>query len=99
LGNDLGHLVLAPTPAHRNEGDFGLDGDRVTRREGRPYTYAGISLLSPAMFDAAPSAPFPLRDLLFAAIGAGRLGGELWNGQWTDIGTPAELENLRRFTS
>ena len=30
LGNDLAHLVLTATPSNRTEGDFGLDGDRVT---------------------------------------------------------------------
>ncbi len=95
LGNDLAHLVLVPTPAHRSEGDFGLDRDRVTRGVERPYTFAGISLLSPALFDNAPPSPFPLRDLLFAASGACRLGGELWRGDWTDIGTPAQYEALQ----
>jgi N-acetyl-alpha-D-muramate 1-phosphate uridylyltransferase len=98
LGNDLGHLVLVPTPPHR-DGDFGLDGDRVTREGERPYTYAGISLISPEMFDGASDGPFPLRDLLFAAVRAGRLGGELWNGPWTDIGTPAQLEALQKATN
>ncbi len=95
LGNDLAHLVLVPTPAHASEGDFGLDRDRVTRGVERPYTYAGISLLSPTLFDEAPEGPFPLRDLLFAAISAGRLGGELWRGDWTDIGTPAQFKTLQ----
>jgi N-acetyl-alpha-D-muramate 1-phosphate uridylyltransferase len=98
LGNDLAHLVLVPTPPHRG-GDFGLVGDRVIRDGERPYTYAGISLISPEMFDGAPNGPFPLRDLLFAAAKAGRLGGELWSGRWTDIGTPAQLEALQRATN
>ncbi len=97
LADDLAHLVLVPTPAHR-AGDFDLAGDRVTRDGERPYTYAGISLIDPQMFDAAPDGPFPLRDLLFAAANSGRLGGELWHGQWTDIGTPAQLEALQRTT-
>ena len=98
LGNDLAHLVLVPTPPHRG-GDFGLDGDRVTRDGERPHTYAGISVISPELFDGAPNGPFPLRDLLFAAAKAGRLGGELWSGRWTDIGTPAQLEALQRTTN
>lgn len=98
-GRDLGHLVLVRTPAHRSDGDFGLEADRVTRGTDRPYTYAGISVLHPDLFIGAPQGAFPLRDLLFDAIRAGRLGGELWDGDWTDIGTPAQFESLRRITS
>ena len=68
LGNDLAHLVLTATPSNRTAGDFGLDGDRVTRATERPYVYCGISLLSTALFDGAPTGPFSLRDLLFDAI-------------------------------
>ena len=99
LGDDLAHLVLTATPAHRSDGDFGLLGDRVTRRADRPYTYCGISLLSPALFDDAPQRPFSLRELLFDAIAEGRIRGERWTGRWIDIGTPDQLAAVRRITS
>ena len=95
---DLAHLVLVPTPAHRVEGDFGFDGDRVTR-SARTHVYCGISLLDPALFDDAPTGAFSLRDLLFAAAIAGRVGGEIWSGRWTDIGTPDQLDAVRRIAS
>jgi len=98
-GRDLGHLVLVPTPAHISDGDFGLEADRVTHGTDRPYTYSGISVLHPDLFIGASQGAFPLRDLLFDAIRAGRLSGELWDGDWTDIGTPAQFESLRRITS
>jgi len=98
LGGDLAHLVLTETPANRSEGDFGLLGDRVTRGAGRPYTYCGMALITPALFDAAPPAPFSLRLLFFDAIMRGRIGGELWSGHWTDIGTPDQLDAVRRQT-
>ena len=98
LGGDLAHLVLTPTPANRQEGDFGLSGDRVTRGAERPYTYCGIALIAPALFDAAPPAPFSLRVLFFKAIAQGRIRGEVWTGQWSDIGTPDQLDAVRRQT-
>lgn len=98
LGGDLAHLVLTATPANRSEGDFGLDGDRVTRGNERPYTYCGIALIAPALFDTAPPPPFSLRLLFFEAIARGRIGGELWSGDWTDIGTPDQLDAVRRQT-
>lgn len=99
LGNDLAHLILTRTPPNRPVGDFGLEGDRVTRKEDRSFVYCGISLLSTALFDAAPTGPFSLRDLLFDAITKDRVGGELWSGRWIDIGTPDQLEAVRRITS
>lgn len=98
LGGDLAHLVLTATPPNRREGDFGLLGDRVTRGAQRPYTYCGIALLAPALFDGAPPAPFSLRQLFFEAIVRSRIGGELWSGHWTDIGTPDQLDAVRRQT-
>jgi MurNAc alpha-1-phosphate uridylyltransferase len=99
LANDLAHLVLTTIPSNRAEGDFGLDGDRVTRGTDRPYVYCGISLLSTRLFDGAPSGPFSLRNLLFDAIARNRVGGELWNGRWIDIGTHDQLAAVRRITS
>ncbi len=99
LGDDLAHVVLTATPAHRSEGDFGLDGDRVTRGIERPYTYCGIALLSPTLFNGAPAGPFSLRQLLFEAIEKGRLRGELWSGRWIDIGTPDQLAAVRKINS
>lgn len=96
LATDLAHLVLTPTPAHRS-GDFGFDSDRVQRGSERPYVYCGISVLAPQLFDGAPAGPFSLRELLFKAIAAGRVSGEVWTGRWIDIGTPDQLDAVRRL--
>jgi len=97
LGDDAARLVLTRTPAQRAEGDFGLAGDRVTRDAVRPFVYCGIALLAPALFDAAPPAPFSLRELLFAAVARRAVAGELFNGSWIDIGTPDQLESVREL--
>ena len=36
----------------------------------------------------------PLRPLLDDAIGQGSLGGQLYMGQWQDVGTPERLQEL-----
>ncbi len=99
LDDDLAHLVLTPTPPNRTEGDFGFDGDRVTRGADRSFVYCGISLLSPDLFVGAPTGPFSLRDLLFDAIANRRVSGEVWTGRWIDIGTPDQLAAVRQITS
>lgn len=90
----LGHLILVPNPDHNPDGDFALDGDRV-RRQGRPAsTYSGIALLHPELFAAARPGKFPLTPLLIDAMEAGRMTGELFVGEWMDVGTPARLRAL-----
>jgi MurNAc alpha-1-phosphate uridylyltransferase len=98
LGADLAHLVLTDMPAHRDAGDFDLQGDRVRRDGDRAMVYCGISVLSPALFDATgkgPNEAFSLRDLLFEAAAQNRLGGERFTGTWIDIGSPEQLEAVR----
>ena len=93
----IGHLVLTPTPAHRQHGDFHLDGDRVRRGEPErnDLTYCGIAVLREALFDNAPAGPFSLRELYFDAAAEGKLTGERFAGTWIDIGTPAMLERAQ----
>jgi len=93
LGGSLAHLVLVPRS--QPNGDFGLQQSRVTRDVDRPYTYCGIAVIAPALFAAAPPPPFSLRELLFSAVAARRVSGEVWSGTWTDIGTPEQLAALR----
>jgi len=95
---DLAHLVLVRTPPNRTAGDFGLSGDRVTRSQ-RSLVYCGISAIDPALLHGAPTGPFSLRDLLFDAADAGRVGGEIWSGRWIDIGTHDQLDAVRRIAS
>jgi N-acetyl-alpha-D-muramate 1-phosphate uridylyltransferase len=94
LGGELAHLVLAPRSHGR--GDFGLEQGRVTRATVRPYTYCGIAVIAPELFADAPPPPFSLRELLFTAVAADRVSGEVWSGRWTDIGTPDQLASLRQ---
>ena len=89
---DLAHLVLVPSPPHNPQGDFGLEAGRVTP-EG-PLTFAGISVLSPRLFDGLTPGVRPLAPLLRAAMAEGRVTGMLHEGTWYDIGTPERLHAL-----
>ncbi|SFF38878.1 Nucleotidyl transferase [Fontimonas thermophila] len=85
--NDLAHLLLVPNPAHHPNGDFALDGARV-RDAGMPrHTFSGISVLRPDLFEGCRDGAFPLAPLLRKAIRADRVGGELYTGLWSDVGT------------
>ncbi|EIF51819.1 N-acetylmuramate alpha-1-phosphate uridylyltransferase MurU [Sulfurovum sp. AR] len=88
----LAHLVLVPNPEHNPEGDFALDRNRVI--DNRQYTFSGIGYYSPKLFDGVPYGKSALAPLLRAAIKEGKVTGELYEGEWLDIGTPERLELL-----
>jgi N-acetyl-alpha-D-muramate 1-phosphate uridylyltransferase len=88
-------LLLAATSnsvGYSGRGDFGMASDgrlqRRPEREVAPFVYAGVAILSPALFAAAPSGPFSLNLLFDRAIEAGRLHGLRLEGVWMHVGTP-----------
>ena len=95
LGERLAHLVLVPNPPHKEKGDFSLRNGLVSDEPGARYTYSGVALMKPALVapvrrgDKAPLAP-----LLYDAARRGRLGGELYEGLWQDVGTIERLAEL-----
>jgi MurNAc alpha-1-phosphate uridylyltransferase len=84
-------LMLAPNPPHHSRGDFGLEGDFVVEREADRFTYTGIGVYRPEFFEGCTPGKFPLLPLLRRAIAARRLRGEVYRGEWLDIGSPDRL--------
>lgn len=87
-------LVLVPNPPHVARGDFGLEDDFVIESERDRYTYSGMGVYSPELFAGCSPGKFPLLPLLKRAIGERRLRGEVYRGEWLDIGTPERLAAL-----
>ncbi len=88
----LAHLVLIPNPEHNPEGDFALNGNKVV--DNKAYTFSGIGYYSPKLFEGIPYGKSSTIPLLRAAMREGRVTGELFEGEWLDIGTPERLELL-----
>jgi len=88
----LAHLILVPNPEHNPEGDFSLDGNLVVNN--KQYTFSGISYYSPKFFEGVPYGKSALAPLLREAMKEGKVTGELYEGEWLDIGTPERLERL-----
>lgn len=88
-------LVLVPNPAHHTQGDFGLDESGLVTREAPLFTFSGMSLLNPALFDGFGRGRQPLRPILEASIDRGELRGLLFEGLWADVGTPERLVAVR----
>jgi MurNAc alpha-1-phosphate uridylyltransferase len=84
-------LLLAPNPPHHARGDFGLEDDLVVERDDDRFTYTGIGLYRPGFFAGCTPGKFSLLPLLRRAIAARRLRGEVYRGEWLDIGSPERL--------
>jgi MurNAc alpha-1-phosphate uridylyltransferase len=92
----LAHLVLVPNPEHHPGGDFALQDGELSESGEPRYTYAGIGVYRPELFAGCSSGRFPLLPLLRRAIAMHRLQGELFSGQWADVGSPERLAALNR---
>lgn len=94
----LAHLVLVNNPPHHPQGDFALDGHRVTAPRDPQVprlTFSGIACYRPQLFAAiVPGAKARLAPLLTAAMARGQVSGEHYPGRWEDVGTPARLSAL-----
>ena len=94
--DSLGHLVLVPTPPHKDTGDFDLRDGKARRSANPAYTFSGLALYRPELFAGKTPGRFPLAPLLFDAADRGQLTAELYQGAWSDVGTPERLAALNR---
>ena len=92
----LVHLVLVDNPSFNKKGDFGLQGDRVVNEGHSLFTYSGIGVYTPELFNDCTPGTFPLAPLLRKAADAGQVTGEHYQGVWYDIGTPERLRMIEQ---
>ncbi|MDH5617091.1 MAG: nucleotidyltransferase family protein [Gammaproteobacteria bacterium] len=90
----LGHLVLVPTPGYRDHGDFDLDAGLIRNDERAAYTYSGVAIYRPEFFDGCEAGRFSIVPMWREAADRGQLSGSLYEGLWTDVGTPERLARL-----
>lgn len=93
-GDDLAHLVLVDNPAHHVDGDFALSAGRVNQTSTPRLTFAGISVIHPALLAGYAPGAFALAPLLKTAINDSHVSGEHYTGHWVDVGTPQRLAAL-----
>jgi MurNAc alpha-1-phosphate uridylyltransferase len=104
--NSLAHLVLVNNPDHNPNGDFHLHQGLVTIKETEAvdrYTFSGVSVLHPKIFEGCAAGVFKLAPLLKAAMepkeGVSQVTGQLFQGYWLDVGTPDRLAALENHLS
>jgi MurNAc alpha-1-phosphate uridylyltransferase len=90
-------LLLTPTAAalgFDGPGDFFMDAEgRLTPRRGRgfesaPFAYCGVHVADPQPIYACGSARFGLFPLWAEMAAAGRLYGQVLDGDWMHVGDP-----------
>jgi len=91
------HLLVTPTPAYREHGDFEFSEGRISSR-GESFVYCGIAIIRPALFEGSTRSAFSLRELYFQAIAKGTISAQIWSGYWIDIGTAEQLEAVNSAT-
>jgi MurNAc alpha-1-phosphate uridylyltransferase len=89
--NDLGHLVLVPSPEYREAGDFDIDDGVIRNGESPALTFSGVAIYRPDFFERCEGGRFSIVPMLREAADAGHLLGSVYKGQWSDIGTPERL--------
>lgn len=86
------HLVLGVNPPHNPNGDFAFKQPLVSLAGEPMFTYIGCGVYHPKMFskiEAGSSAK--LRPLLEEQIKLELVTGDLYLGNWLDVGTPKRV--------
>ena len=92
---DLGWLYLVNNPAHNLAGDFTLNNFSIANTGEPRYTFSGIGVYRPELFDGiTPGTSAKLAPLLRKYADERKIGGEHYRGNWTDVGTVERLEQL-----
>jgi MurNAc alpha-1-phosphate uridylyltransferase len=95
----LGHLVMVPSPAYRDGGDFDIEDGLIRNTSAQSLTFSGVAIYRPEFFAGCEPGRFPLAPMLSDAAERGQLSGSLYEGQWADVGTPERLAALRASLS
>ncbi len=105
----LATMVLLPMPPGATYATVELDpGGAVRRIAGLfgpgggalvPWHFSGVHVLSPALLDRVPPAPFECdvnRHVYPPLMAAGTVRGRVVSGYWNDLGTPARYLEASR---
>lgn len=95
LENDtLAHLWLVPNPEQHPQGDFALNGNRISEQGDAKCTFSGIGIYRPSLFKGTPDGAFALGPLLRSHMAQGQISGAIFEGLWCDVGTLPRLQAL-----
>ncbi|WP_407668525.1 N-acetylmuramate alpha-1-phosphate uridylyltransferase MurU [Paraburkholderia dilworthii] len=89
------HLVMVPNPPFHPGGDFALKSGVLSLDAEPRFTFGNIGLYDTRMFRDLPlGTPRALTPYYRETIARGLATGELYEGLWENVGTPAQLQAL-----
>jgi N-acetyl-alpha-D-muramate 1-phosphate uridylyltransferase len=89
------HMVMVPNPSYHPGGDFVLSGDTLALDGGKRSTFGNIALYRTSLFRQLPCG-IKLKMLPYYRdwIARGWASGEMFAGDWANVGSPEELAML-----
>lgn len=92
---DVAWLYLVRNPPFHPAGDFALNNFSIANEGENKLTFANIGVYRPQMFDAiTPGEHAKLGPLLREYAARGQVGGDVFRGEWHNVGTIDQLEAL-----
>lgn len=92
---DMCWLYLVKNPFHNPDGDFALSLYSVANDGDPKWTFANIGVYRPEMFATiTPGQHAKLGPLIRQYAERGQVGGEVYAGDWVNVGTIEQLEQL-----
>jgi MurNAc alpha-1-phosphate uridylyltransferase len=92
---DMCWIYLVKNPDHNPDGDFGLSMYAVANDGDPRWTFGNIGVYRMEMFDGiAPGQHAKLGPLLRKYADLKQCGGEVYEGEWINVGTIEQLEAL-----
>jgi MurNAc alpha-1-phosphate uridylyltransferase len=96
----IAHLVMVPNPDFHTRGDFALADRKLHEGDGpasaERLTFGNIGVYRREIVENESPGRFKLLPMYQRAIAEGKLSGERYGGFWRNVGTPAQLDELRR---
>ena len=92
---DMAWLYLTPNPWHNPDGDFAINLYALSNAGSPKWNFAGIGVYRPEMFaEITPGQHARFSPLMRKYIDLGQVGGEIYDGQWVNVGTVEQLDAL-----
>ena len=97
-GDDMVSLLMVPNPEHNSGGDFSVSATRLCEKQSEQpsYTYSGIGIYHPKLFANSISGAYSVVPLIKQAIADQHAAAQVYDGLWSDVGTPQRLDALNQ---
>ena len=91
------HIVMTKHIKPGKHGDFGLTDTGLAMNDPKLYTFAGIACYHPSLFDQQPFGRYSVTPLLRQLADNQKLTGQLFDGNWIDIGSVQALKTAQNM--